>query len=207
MKTNHPAHGPVSLERLQQISEILSKAAAQSDGGNLGYAMADAVKVINSAIAAFGAEPVAWIVHARGGDQLTNDGDYVANAEGIGGISSTPLYIAPPAPAVPFALPVQHWEELCRQHPDMSIGDAIIRAAWWNHCAAMLKHQSSNHTSDSNVSGGEIKQPSSNSFTDEDLEMMTHGDNPQSNAYRELLAFRRNHQDKDKCEKWRQKEM
>ncbi|MGV4191563.1 DUF551 domain-containing protein, partial [Citrobacter freundii] len=52
-----PAHGPVSLDRLHQISEILSKAAAQSDGGNLGYAMADAVKVIDGSIAAFGAEP------------------------------------------------------------------------------------------------------------------------------------------------------
>lgn len=57
---NHPAHGPVSIDRLHQISEILSKAAAQSDGGNLGYAMADAVKVIDGAIASFGAEPVAW---------------------------------------------------------------------------------------------------------------------------------------------------
>ncbi|EMH2077945.1 hypothetical protein N0P37_005372, partial [Citrobacter freundii] len=55
---NHPAHGPVSLERLHQISEILSKAAAQSDGGNLGYAIADAVKVIDGAIASFGAESV-----------------------------------------------------------------------------------------------------------------------------------------------------
>ncbi|MDM2756637.1 hypothetical protein OGY72_22620 [Citrobacter sp. Cpo221] len=57
---NHPAHGPVSLDRLHQISEILSKAAAQSDGGNLGYAMADAVKVIDGAIAAFDAEPVLY---------------------------------------------------------------------------------------------------------------------------------------------------
>lgn len=55
---NHPAHGPVSLDRLRQIREILSKSSAQSDGGNLGYAMADAVKVIDGAIAAFGAEPV-----------------------------------------------------------------------------------------------------------------------------------------------------
>ncbi|WP_223240390.1 MULTISPECIES: hypothetical protein [Citrobacter] len=47
MTTNHPAHGPVSLDRLHQIREILSKASAQSDGGNLGYAMADAVKVID----------------------------------------------------------------------------------------------------------------------------------------------------------------
>ncbi|MDM3361280.1 hypothetical protein SD415_10175 [Citrobacter braakii] len=56
---NHPAHGPLSLDRLHQISEILSKASAQSDGGNIGYAMSDAVKVIDGAIAAFGAEPVA----------------------------------------------------------------------------------------------------------------------------------------------------
>ncbi|WGA86166.1 hypothetical protein NFL11_10515 [Citrobacter braakii] len=61
MTTNHPAHGPVSLDRLHQIREILSKAAAQSDGGNLGYAMADAVKVIDGAIAAFGAEPVEFL--------------------------------------------------------------------------------------------------------------------------------------------------
>ncbi|UYW75575.1 hypothetical protein OFY05_11440 [Pseudocitrobacter faecalis] len=31
-----------------------------------------------------------------------------------------------------------------------------------------------------------------NSFTNDDLEMMAHGNNPQANAYRELLAFRRN---------------
>lgn len=47
---NHPAQGPVSLDRLHQIREILSKAAAQSDGGNLGYAMADAVKVIDEVL-------------------------------------------------------------------------------------------------------------------------------------------------------------
>ena len=50
-QSSHPAHGPVSLDRLHQISETLSKAAAQSDGGNLGYAMADAVKVIDRVIA------------------------------------------------------------------------------------------------------------------------------------------------------------
>ncbi|QLS04064.1 hypothetical protein HV327_10235 [Citrobacter freundii] len=36
---NHPANGPVSLEGLHQIRETLSKEAAQSDGGHLGYAM------------------------------------------------------------------------------------------------------------------------------------------------------------------------
>lgn len=55
---NHPAQGPVSLERLHQISEILSKAAAQSDGGNLGYAMADAVKVIYGVLESIAREQV-----------------------------------------------------------------------------------------------------------------------------------------------------
>lgn len=58
MTTNHPAHGPLSLDRLHQIREILSKAAAKSDGGNLGYAMADMLKVIDEVLASRNAEPV-----------------------------------------------------------------------------------------------------------------------------------------------------
>ncbi|EDT4822859.1 hypothetical protein BTP08_000944 [Salmonella enterica subsp. enterica serovar Javiana] len=142
MTTNHPAHGPVSLDRLHQISEILSKASAQSDGGNLGYAMADAVKVIDGAIAAFGAEPVAWLHSDNGiGIPAITRSRNVADSWFSKGWNIKPLYTAPPAP---LQLPVQRWEELCLQNPDMSIGDAIIRAAWWNHCAAML--QAGNHT-------------------------------------------------------------
>ncbi|STA74413.1 Uncharacterised protein [Citrobacter freundii] len=90
MTTNHPAHGPVSLERLHQISEILSKASAQSDGGNLGYAMADAVKVIDGAIAGFDAEPVGYFYADKPGDwyQISN-GDRVPSHRRI------PLYSNP----------------------------------------------------------------------------------------------------------------
>lgn len=90
MTTNHPAHGPVSLDRLHQIREILSKAAAQSDGGNLGYAMADAVKVIDGAIAAFGAEPVGYFYAEKPGDWYQiSDGDKVPAHRRI------PLYSSP----------------------------------------------------------------------------------------------------------------
>ncbi|MDT7479881.1 hypothetical protein RQM43_08400 [Citrobacter portucalensis] len=89
MTTNHPAHGPVSLERLHQIREILSKAAAQNDGGNLGYAMADAVKVINGAIAARNVEPV-------GTFRKGSCGYYPSFHE-----EAVPLYAAPPALVVP----------------------------------------------------------------------------------------------------------
>ncbi|MGH6102434.1 hypothetical protein [Citrobacter portucalensis] len=99
MKTNnHPANGPVSLDRLHQIREILSKAAAQSDGGNIGYAMADAVKVIYGSIAAFGAEPVADVVAwNREGEERTCD-IRLRRFD----LAPGPLFaVAQPAPVVP----------------------------------------------------------------------------------------------------------
>ncbi|ENV0480672.1 DUF551 domain-containing protein [Salmonella enterica] len=141
---NHPAHGPVSLDRLHQIREILSKAAAQSDGGNLGYAMADAVKVINGVISA---EPVGEVSEQR--DGLVMDGTV-----DLGGASThriikgaskmkrlpigTKFYITPPVPVVP---------DECKEAP------AYVKALTkegayiygFNGCrAAML--QAGNHT-------------------------------------------------------------
>ncbi|MCN1990854.1 hypothetical protein MLN09_21930 [Escherichia coli] len=101
---NHPAHGPLSLDRLHQISEILSKAAAQSDGGNLGYAMADAVKVIDGSIAAFDAEPVAYAdpqafdnFKSNGGKNAACTKEWMWRDPSDGLI---PLYTAQPAPVV-----------------------------------------------------------------------------------------------------------
>lgn len=54
---SHPASGPLSNGRLHRIREILSKAAVQSGGGNLGYAMSDAVKAIDELLEVRTAEP------------------------------------------------------------------------------------------------------------------------------------------------------
>ncbi|QMG39041.1 hypothetical protein HVY60_08890 [Citrobacter freundii] len=136
MTNNHPAHGPVSLDRLHQIREILSKAAAQSDGGNFGYAMADAVKVIDGAIAAFGAEPAGYA-----------DPQSLVNFKSMGGKNAActkewmwrdpyngliPLYTAPPAPVVP---------------PErQSLNNGIVGFdEGWNACrAAMLRAEPRN---------------------------------------------------------------
>ena len=56
--------------------------------------------------------------------------------------------------------------------------------------AAMLNHSERERDMVKRVSQP-YKLPE-NSFTNDDLEMMAHGDNPQSNAYRELLTLRRN---------------
>ena len=138
---NHPAHGPVSLDRLHQISEILSKAAAQSDGGNLGYAMADAVKVIDGAIAAFDAEPVAWRNKESG-----HCGTVLIQGKSPTECGYEPLYLAPPAPVVPEP---KSYMDFWEQYPDMTAQEAIDRSAGWNACrAAMLQAGNSPATPD-----------------------------------------------------------
>ncbi|WP_370906206.1 hypothetical protein [Citrobacter koseri] len=106
---NHPAHSPLSNDRLHRISDILRKAAAQSDGGNVGYAMSDAVKAFDELLEMRKAEPVAFIGErmledvtdgARSCGRIWSDG-----TDEISGERRIPLYTAPPAPAVPATLP------------------------------------------------------------------------------------------------------
>ncbi|QLY02311.1 hypothetical protein HV243_07450 [Citrobacter sp. RHBSTW-00599] len=153
---NHPAHGHVSLDRLHQISEILSKAAAQSDGGNLGYAMADAVKVINGAIAAFSAEPVAWryrYVHTpkteENGYPFTTewklfDSEDECNPSDC--FERQPLYTAQPAPRF---IPAELTREEYRRRFMMEDNFDDTYRGGWNACrAAMLQAGNSPATPD-----------------------------------------------------------
>ncbi|HHT5259873.1 hypothetical protein [Klebsiella michiganensis] len=72
-------------------------------------------ELARTVLATIDSEPVAWIVHARTGDQLTTDGGYVANAEGILGLHSTPLYRHAQQPVVPR---VTCWS--CRNQVEIS---------------------------------------------------------------------------------------
>ncbi|HCW3103753.1 TPA: DUF551 domain-containing protein [Citrobacter freundii] len=138
MTTNHQANGPVSLDRLHQIREILSKESAQSDGDNLGYAMADAVKVIDGAIAAFGAAHVGEVIEQQSGVMM--DGLFVPekptyrNIKGIHKMKMMPLgtkfYTAPPAPvSVPAAMEMDDDFDSAFEHG---------KAVGWNACRAAM---------------------------------------------------------------------
>lgn len=142
---NHPAHGPVLLDRLHQISKILSKAEVQSDGGNLGYAMADAVKVINGAIEAFGAKPVAYLYSASF-ERGHVEGE-LTDAPGC----DMPVYTATPAPvSVPDELTR---EEYKRRFMEEDNFDDTFRGGW-NACrAAMLRAGNSPVTPDGSTTG------------------------------------------------------
>ncbi|HCN95794.1 MAG TPA: hypothetical protein DIT59_03930 [Leclercia sp.] len=47
----HPAKGPLSVERLIRVRDELAAAAKRSDGGNLGYMMADGAKAVDELLA------------------------------------------------------------------------------------------------------------------------------------------------------------
>lgn len=196
MTTNHPANGPVSLDRLHQISEHLQHDTQYSNGGNRAYILADMLKVIDRTIAAFGAEPVGY-TDAEELRSADNDIWMWKSSHGFG--KDIPLYTAPVVPddgRQQFeSWMLKKWGR-DRQEYDFAMGkflhgenyaDSYTRHMWkaWSASrAAMLQAEP-------------VIQPYKlppNSFTDEDLEMMAHGDNPKSNAYRELLAFRRNSQ-------------
>ncbi|MBN4856413.1 hypothetical protein H4F83_05745 [Citrobacter freundii] len=133
MKTNHPAHGPVSLARLHQIREILSKASAQSDGGNLGYAMADAVKVIDGVIAARSVEAIYQVMYGEYWRDITEE-QYHDHA-----IHESPIrivYTSPPAPVVPDELTREEYRRRFMMEDNF---DDTYRGGWSACRAAMLQ--------------------------------------------------------------------
>ena len=138
MTTNHQAHANVSLDRLHPIREILSKASAQSDGGNLGYAMADAVKVIDGVLASeHVADVVAW--------SSPNEERICDIRWRRFDVAPGPLYTATPAPVVP--------DEMVN-NIDNPYGDEDLiyeegKIEGWNACrAAMLQAGNSPVTPD-----------------------------------------------------------
>lgn len=102
--STHPANGPLTEERLIRVRDELAAAAKRSDGGNLGYMMADAAKAIDEVLALrkVEQEPVAYMHKAQGDvyrpEWLTD--------EAINGDNYAPLYAAPQLPQPAVAEPV-----------------------------------------------------------------------------------------------------
>lgn len=101
--STHPAHGPLRVERLIRVRDELSTAAMRSEGGNLGYMMADAAKAIDELLSVrkAGEEPVLYaaeetLAYAKMGEL------HLKCLSRPMGEAVIPLYAAPqlPQPAV-----------------------------------------------------------------------------------------------------------
>lgn len=103
----------LTRERIEWLNYAATGLAA--NGTEMAMSPQDVIALTECCLTAMDSEPVAWIVHARTGDQLTTDGGYVANAEGILGLHSTPLYRHAQQPVVPR---VTCWS--CRNQVEIS---------------------------------------------------------------------------------------
>ncbi|HHG8589862.1 TPA: hypothetical protein ACPYUC_002341 [Citrobacter koseri] len=91
---SHPAHGPVSLDRLHQIREYLERNSQYQNGGNRAYILADMLKVIDEVLAGRNAEPVADVVAwNKEGEERICDIRWRRFD-----VAPGPLYAAPPKP-------------------------------------------------------------------------------------------------------------
>lgn len=120
-------------EQIQAIYDLKA-------GYTLGHADIAMLKAMaRQLLAGLEQEPVAWIVHTHGGNQLSNDVSYVSNAERFAGIRSTPLYAAPqlPQPAVTEKMTAEKMPSDIKQLPAAT---ALVWMEGWNACrAAMLQ--------------------------------------------------------------------
>ena len=124
-------------ERAREKVKSLEFAVTQTAFADNRAELEEELELSRIALASLEAEPVAWIVHSRGGDQLTTDANYVANAEGMGGIHSTPVYAAPPAPvSVPDEVNVllNHLEDVL---PDDAFN--LIDVKTWNSVSMLSR--------------------------------------------------------------------
>ena len=94
---NHPANGPVSLERLYQMRQCIERNNQYLNGGNLAYTLTDMLKVIDEVLEARNAEPVAWRWFHLNQWHVTNDEERARDLA-WDGVKVIPLYTAPPAP-------------------------------------------------------------------------------------------------------------
>ncbi|EAO9833302.1 hypothetical protein CRY23_01450 [Salmonella enterica] len=147
MKTNHPAHGPVSLDRLHQIREHLLHDNQYSNGGNRAYILADMLKVVDEVLASRTAEPVAWTEKC----EITNmqaTGLYLRGFPDNSHGRDIALYTAPPAPVVDaddnfYSWFGREWEQYYQPN-NYSLSakkhlGAIAESAWFACRAAMLQ--------------------------------------------------------------------
>lgn len=195
---------PITKEQAEAVFDLRA-------GCQLGNADIDILrKLAEYALAAMGAEPVAYADPQALINFKIDEGKITARTREWmwrrPGEDLIPLYATPPAPVVTESA---DREMLKRLAVILSGSDApgeiksltVTAASYVERCktlarerddarAAMLNHSENERDMDEPVSQPYKLPP--NSFTNDDLEMMAHGDNPQANAYRELLVFRRN---------------
>lgn len=111
---NHPANGPLTVERIARVRDELQRTMFYANGGVIDHIVVDAIKGLEELLVSREAagEPVAWTEKC----EITNmqaTGLYLRGFPNNSQGRDIPLYTIPPAPLVPCPFPCG-WDNLNR---------------------------------------------------------------------------------------------
>lgn len=90
---NHPANGPLTVERITRVRDELQRSLDYQNGGDMAYVIADAIKGLEELLVSREAVPVAYIFKHPAGKLF-----WALTDESNKGQSDVmPVYTAPPA--------------------------------------------------------------------------------------------------------------
>ena len=147
---SHPAHGPLTTERLHQLRDAFLRTLQYSNGGNMNYIIADAVKAIDEVLEVRKAEPVGEVVLGEYDDCGRHPDARVVCIAADGQADwenfrdGTRLYAVTPAPVVPEEATPGNIEILASARVDSVVfqwdeDQRNAAADSWNACrSAML---------------------------------------------------------------------
>ena len=189
---NHPANGPLTAERIERVRDELQRSIQYQNGGDMAYVIADAIKgleeLLVSKVAA--SEPVPdeeldqmiWKLERDGG-MTPKMLSLMRELRERRKASSDPAYYVL---SDDDGIEINTVDEFsCGRRDGQPLYTAppapVFRDLYQPVDPQVAEYE-------------EIMDQAipDNSFTNEELEAMAHGNNPVANAYRELLEFRRN---------------
>ncbi|MGZ0720325.1 DUF551 domain-containing protein [Kluyvera cryocrescens] len=91
---NHPANGPLTVERIARLIAELRRSLDYQSGGDMAYVIADAIKGLEELLVSREAVPVAWMHDGEDGREYNGHNEFPYGGKGL------PLYTAPPAPVI-----------------------------------------------------------------------------------------------------------
>ena len=130
---NHPANGPLTVERIARVRDELQRTMFYVSGGVMDYIVADAIKGLEELLVSREVEPVADVVAwSSPNEERTCDIRWRRFD-----VAPGPLYAAPPAPVVPT---FDEWLELRANKPLGWVKDSMREA--YDACrAAMINNR------------------------------------------------------------------
>lgn len=132
---NHPANGPLTVERITRVRDELQRTMFYANGGVMDHIVADAIKGLEELMMSREAVPVAWMHDGEDGREYNGHNEFSGGGKGL------PLYTAPPAPVI-----ADGWIQVNERMPEDRVSvvlwvvDGEVTSGHYSHKTQLFYH-------------------------------------------------------------------